>query len=85
MNTNSKYIRSVTILETIKQGLPVLKEDSLIQLLARKGFIARRPGLRDWGADGYDLTKKAEKMLEEYYKLEKFRGGSRLSEGHLGR
>ena len=73
MNTNSKYIRSVTILETIKQELPVLKEDSLIQRA------------RDWGADGYDLTRKAEKILEEYYKIEKFRGGSRPSEGHLGR
>lgn len=73
------------VLETIRQGLPVLKEEALIQLLSTEGFIARRPGLRFWGADGYDLTKKAEKMLEEYYKLEKFRGGSRLSEGHLGR
>jgi hypothetical protein len=83
--TELKYVRSVTVLQAIKQGIPVLREDALIQLLSRKGFIARRPGRIDWGADCYDLTIKAEKMLEEYYKMEGFRGGSRPSEGHLGR
>ena len=57
----------------------------MIQLLSRKGFIERRTGFRNWGADGYDLTKKAEEMLEEYYKIEMIKGGSRPSEGHLGR
>jgi hypothetical protein len=30
---------------------------------ARNGFFSRRPALRSWGVDGYDLTKKAEEML----------------------
>lgn len=85
MNTKSKYIRSVTVLHAIKQGIPVPKEDALIELLTRKGFIMRRPGRRDWGADCYDLTIKADNMLKEYNNIEKIREGSRPSEDHLGR
>ena len=85
MNVDSKYIRSVSVMQAIKQGIPVKEEEALIQVLSKNGFISRRSGLRSWGSDVYDLTKKAEKMLEEYNKIEKFRAGSRPLEGHQGR
>ena len=86
MLKESKYVKSMRILSQIGMGKEPSPDDpSLIEQLSRNGYLIHRPGLREWGADRFELTLKAEKTFEEYRKIEKIRGGSRPSEGHQGR
>jgi hypothetical protein len=77
MLKKSKYVKSMNILSQIKQGQPPKDNDSnLLDMLSERGYLIHRPGLREWGADSFELTIIAEKTLEEYKKLEKIRGGT---------
>ena len=88
MEVETKYIRSMKLLDSIRRGEGIEEERKngrLLDNLVRKGFIIRRPGRRNWATDSYDLTIKTEKTLEEYKKMWWIRGGSRPSAGHRGR
>jgi len=88
VEAETKYIRSMILLDAIKRGEGLkaeMKNDRLLDSLERKGFIIHRPGRRNWAKESYDLTIKAEKTLEEYNKMWDIRGGSRPSAGHQGR
>ncbi len=88
MEVETKYIRSMRLMDSIKQGAGINSERDNIRLLKdliRNGFIIHRPGRRNWASDSYDLTKKAEKTLDDYDKMGEVIGGSRLSTGHRGR
>jgi len=76
------------LLDSIKRGERINSERDNIRLLKdliRKGFIIHRPERRNWAADSYDLTIKAEKTLDDYEKMGEVIGGSRPSAGHRGR
>ncbi len=88
MEAETKYSRSMGILDSIKRGDGInseRKNNRLIDDLMKNGFIIRRPGRRNWASDSYDLTIKAEKTLDEYDKMGEIIGGSRPSAGHRGR
>ena len=88
MEAETKYTRSMKLLDSIRRGEGIeeeRKDGRLLDNLVMKGFIIRRPGRRNWATDSYDLTIKAEKTLEEYKKMWGVRGGSRPSAGHRGR
>lgn len=88
MEVETKYVRSMRLLDSIKQGAGINSERDNIRLLndlIRNGFIIHRPGRRNWASDSYDLTIKAEKTLDDYDKMGEIIGGSRLSAGHRGR
>ena len=88
MEAETKYARSMRLLDSIKRGEGInveRKYSRLLDDLIRNGFIKRRLGRRNWSADCYDLTIKAEKTLEEYDKVGEIIGGSRPSMGHRGR
>ncbi len=72
MEAETKYTRSMRLLDSIKRGEGInaeRKNSRLLDDLIRNGFIIRRPGRINWTADGYDLTKKDEKTLDEYDKM----------------
>lgn len=88
MEAETKYIRSMRLMDSIKQGERIDPEKKSIKLLddlIRNGFIIHRPGRRNWASDSYDLTNKAEKTLDDYEKMGEIIGGSRPSAGHRGR
>ena len=86
MLKESKYIKSMRILSQIGMGeKPSPNDPVLLEMLRENGYLIHRPGLREWGANSFELTMKAEKTLEEYRKIEKIRGGIRPSAGHRGR
>lgn len=88
MEVDSKYLRSMKMLDSIKHGEGInadRKNNRLLDDLMKNGFIIRRPGRRNWSSDSYDLTIKAEKTLDEYDKMGEVIGGSRPSAGHRGR
>ena len=87
MEAETKYARSKRLLDLIKWGEGInaeRKKSRLLDDLIRNGFIIRRPGRRNWVADSYDLTIKAEKTLDDYNKMGEIIGGSRPSMGHRG-
>jgi hypothetical protein len=88
VEAETKYSRSMRLLDSIKRGEGIKaerKNSRLLDDLIRNGFIICRSGRRNWAADGYDLTIKAEKTLDEYDKNGEIIGGNRPSMGHRGR
>jgi predicted transcriptional regulator len=88
VEVETKYIRSMRLMDSIKRGAGINSERDNIRLLKdliRNGFIIHRPGRRNWASDSYDLTNKAEKTLDDYEKMGEIIGGSRPSAGHRGR
>lgn len=88
MEAETKYTRSLRLMDSIKRGEVINSEKNSIRLLndlIRIGFIIRRSGRRNWASDSYDLTIKAEKTLDEYDKMGEIIVGSRPSAGHRGR
>jgi hypothetical protein len=88
VEVETKYIRSMRLMDSIKRGAGINSERDNIRLLndlIRNGFIIHRPGRRNWASDSYDLTIKAEKTLDDYEKMGEIIGGSRPSAGHRGR
>ena len=88
MEAETKYTRSMRLLDSIKRGEGIDAERKNVRLLdnlVMTGFIICRPGRRNWTTDSYDLTIKAEKTLDEYNKMWEIRGGSRPLKGHRGR
>ena len=72
MEAETKYTRSMKLLDSIRRGEGIeeeRKDGRLLDTLVRNGFIIRREGRRYWAKDSYDLTIKTEKTLEEYNKM----------------
>ena len=72
MEAETKYIRSMILLDAIKRGEGIdaeRKNGRLLDNLVMKGFIIHKPGRRNWATDSYDLMIKAERTLEEYNKM----------------
>jgi hypothetical protein len=71
VEAEKKYSRSMRLLDSIKRGEGIKaerKNSKLLDDLIRNGFIRRRSGRRNWAANSYDLTIKAEKTLDAYDK-----------------
>jgi hypothetical protein len=72
VEAETKYSRSMRLLDSIKRGEGIKaerKNSRLLDDLIRNGFIIRRSGRRNWAADGYDLTKRQRKSWMSMIKM----------------